>query len=112
MNKADRMKLEEAISICNAIKRNIKCESTFDLNILKLNRNNELAIETVLNYIDNSISKEVIENKIEKLDKEEKEAQDSISDEEREEYSDSSIGYLLANIETRRQVLQELLEGK
>lgn len=83
MNK----ELEEAISICNAIKKNIKCESTFDLNILKLNRNNELALETVLNYIDNSISKEVIEEKIEEL---------GISDED-----------ILI-----RHTLQELLEGK
>ena len=51
-----------------------------------------------------------VKEKMQELDKEEKEAQESISDEEREEYSDASIGYLLMNIETRRNVLQELLE--
>lgn len=54
--------------------------------------------------------KSKIKEKIEELNKEEKEAQESISNEEREEYSDASIGYLLMNIETRRNVLQELLE--
>lgn len=51
-----------------------------------------------------------VKEKMQELDKEEKEAQESISNEEREEYSDASIGYLLMNIETRRNVLQELLE--
>lgn len=51
-----------------------------------------------------------VKEKMQELDKEEKEAQESISDEEREEYSDASIGYLLMNIETRRNVLEELLE--
>lgn len=88
-----------------AIKMFIDLDVGDDIEFIK-NRN------IILNHIDNSISKEVIKKKIEKLNKEEKEAQDNISDEEREEYSDSSIGYLLANIETRRQVLQELLEGK
>lgn len=69
-------------------------------------------LKILLNYIENSISKEKIIEKLKELDKEEKEAQDSISDEEREEYSDSSIGYLLVNIETRREVLKELLEEK
>lgn len=54
--------------------------------------------------------KDKIREKIKKIDNEEKEAQESISDEERKEYEDASIGYLLADIETRRRVLQELLE--
>lgn len=96
MNK----ELEEAISICNAIKKNIKYKSTFDLNILKLNRNNELALETVLNYIENSISKEVIKEKIEKL-----EQQREIAEKE------NKIG---TGIELTGGIkyLEELLEGK
>lgn len=60
--------------------------------------------------IKDGIPKSLVKEKMQELDKEEKEAQESISDEEREEYSDASIGYLLMNIETRRNVLQELLE--
>jgi len=56
------------------------------------------------------IHKSKIREKLEELDKEEQEAQDSISEEEREEYSDASIGYLLMDIEARRSVLQDLLE--
>lgn len=91
MNK----ELEEAISICNAIKKNIKCESTFDLNILKLNRNNELAIEILLNYIDNSISKEDIKEKLEELNE------------------NGYWNYLEErDLEKTKNILQELLEGK
>lgn len=46
------MSTEEAISICKAIKKNVKYNSTFDLNILKLNRNNEEAIETILQALE------------------------------------------------------------
>ncbi|MEE0865533.1 MAG: hypothetical protein U0L98_01850 [Clostridia bacterium] len=60
--------------------------------------------------VKDGIPKSLVREKMQELDKEEKEAQESISDEEREEYSDASIGYLLMNIETRRNVLQELLE--
>lgn len=60
--------------------------------------------------IKDGIPKSLVREKMQELDKEEKEAQESISDEEREEYSDASIGYLLMNIETRRNALQELLE--
>lgn len=60
--------------------------------------------------IKDGIPKSLVREKMQELDKEEKETQESISDEEREEYSDASIGYLLMNIETRRNALQELLE--
>lgn len=56
------------------------------------------------------IPKSKIKEKIEELDKEEQKLQNSISDEEREEYSDASISWDLCDIETRRRVLQELLE--
>lgn len=47
---------------------------------------------------------------VEELDKEEQELQNSISDEEREEYSDANISFELMDIEIRRSVLQKLLE--
>lgn len=88
MNK----ELEEAISICKAIKKNIRCNSTFDLNILKLNRSNEEAIKIAINYIENSIPKEKIKKKIEEYKE--------IADEDNRDY--------FIRIDT----LQELLEGK
>lgn len=54
----------------------------------------------------------LVEEKIEELNKEEQELQDSISDEEREEYSDANISYQLMDIEVKRSVLQELLEKR
>ena len=103
------MNKEEAISICNAIKKNIKCESTFDLNILKLNRNNELALETVLQTLGNSISKEVIEKKIEAYKK-------HLPDKTTyEEFRNGNMYSVIGKQTTYKlaiQVLQELLEGK
>lgn len=58
------------------------------------------------------IPKSKIKEKIEELNKEEKDLQDSVSDEEREQYSDASIGYGLMLIENQRTVLQELMEDK
>ncbi len=71
----------------------------------------KVAKEEAEELLENSIPRQIVENKLKELDKEEQEAQDSISDEEREEYSDASIGYLLADIETRRRCYKELLEG-
>lgn len=53
-----------------------------------------------------------VEETIEELNKEEQELQDSISNEEREEYSDANISYQLMDIEVKRSVLQELLEKR
>lgn len=61
---------------------------------------------------ENFISKDKIRDKIKELDKEEQELQNSISEEEREEYSDANISFLLCDIETKRKVLKELLEGE
>lgn len=58
------------------------------------------------------IPKQVIRDKIEELNREEQELQDNISAEEREKYSDASIGYALSYIEAKRETLQELLEEK
>ena len=56
------------------------------------------------------ISTSLVKEKIEEIDKEEQELQNSISDEEREEYSDANISFALMDIEIRRSVLQDLLE--
>lgn len=58
----------------------------------------------------NCIPKSLVEEKIEELNKKEQELQNSISDEEREEYSDANISFALMDIEVRRSVLQDLLE--
>ena len=57
-----------------------------------------------------SIPKQNIIEKIEKLDRKEQELQNSISEEEREVYEDANISYLLCDIEIRREVLKELLQ--
>lgn len=57
-----------------------------------------------------SIPKQNIIEKIEELDRKEQELQNSISEEEREEYEDANISYLLCDIEIRREVLKELLQ--
>lgn len=54
---------------------------------------------------------EKIKDKIEELNKKEQELQNSISTEEREEYSDGNISWNLMDINIRRTVLQELIEG-
>ncbi len=60
--------------------------------------------------ISDYIPKSKVEEKIEELNKEEQELQNSISDKEREEYSDANISFDLMDIEIRRSVLEELLE--
>ena len=57
-----------------------------------------------------SIPKSKVEELLEKLDKEEQELQNSISDEEREEYSDAMISWELCDIDGKRKMLQELLK--
>lgn len=67
--------------------------------------------EDLLNDIKNNyIPVQKVKDKIEELTKEEQELQNSISKEEREEYSDANISYGLMNIDIRRSVLKELLE--
>lgn len=100
------MGLEEAIDICKAIKKNIRYESNFDLNILKLNRNNEEAIETVLQALDNSIPKEKVKAEIQKIE-----------NELEEKYSAEKISVFSGNTYMEKfkllgklEVLKELLE--
>lgn len=90
------MKLEEAI---NQLKRRSK--------VLKLEyaiTNEDIkAIEIALNYIDNSISKEVIEDKIKEIDQEF----------DKKNTGDNNEWYIDSNIcEYAKEKLQELLEGK
>ena len=54
----------------------------------------------------------LVEEKIEKLNRKEQELQNSISDEEREEYSDANISFELMDIEIKRSILEELLEKR
>lgn len=65
MNK----ELEEAIKVLNRFKSiKILYGNTFAMHLEDLEQLQQ-AIETVLNYIDNSIPKEVIEKKIEEINK-------------------------------------------
>ena len=59
---------------------------------------------------ENYIPIQKIQDKIEELNNQEKELQNSITEEEREEYEDANISFLLCNIEIRREVLKELLQ--
>ena len=65
-------------------------------------------IEVVYNK--NYTSNDKIKAKIEELDKQEQDLQNSIRDEEREEYSDASISWELMDIHIRRETLQQLLD--
>lgn len=53
-----------------------------------------------------------MKDKIEELNKKEQKLQNSISAEEREEYSDANISWDLMNINIKREVLQDLIEGR
>lgn len=99
------MELEEAKNICKAIKKNVGYESEFDLNILKLNRNNEEAISTVLQALDNSIPKEKVKARIQELKN--RESQWYIQN---EEIPSSMFDKICINIATEISTLQELLE--
>ena len=116
---ANGEKVRQGQAIANLIQRNkdleeIEQEHKEENGRLREELENIEYIKRNFDYCLERKTKEGIElkvkEKMQELDKEEKEAQESISDEEREEYSDASIGYLLMNIETRRNVLQELLE--
>lgn len=77
-------------------------------------KNKKKSIEIICyqEELENSIPVSLVEETIEELNKKEQELQDSISDEEREEYSDANISYQLMDIEVKRSVLQELLEKR
>lgn len=120
MSKADEINLVEAISLLKEMQDNtlIACRCYKTGGVLYRDEKAEKkanAIETVLNYIDNSISKEVIEEKIEEL---QKEYEEILSD-----YGniDTDIMFNITNENVRKYldkivdkiiILQELLEGK
>lgn len=58
------------------------------------------------------ILEQKIKDKIEELNKKEQKLQNSISAEEREEYSDANISWDLMDINIKREVLQDLIEGR
>jgi hypothetical protein len=62
--------------------------------------------------MENSILIQKVKSKIEELNKKEQKLQSSISAEEREEYSDANISWDLMNINIKREVLQDLIEGR
>lgn len=81
MNK----ELEEAINRLKQDYELAKSEDSVDIDVFTAD------LEAILNYIENSISKEVIKNKIEELKKEK---------------------YILSSRDAEIELLQELLEGK
>lgn len=58
------------------------------------------------------ILEQKIKDKIEELNQKEQKLQNSISAEEREEYSDANISWDLMDINIKREVLQDLIEGR
>ena len=74
------------------------------------NKRKDMFMQMAKEVIENSILKQKIKDKIEELNRKEQELQNSITEEEREEYSDANISFQLCDIEIRREVLQELLQ--
>ncbi len=107
MSKADNKELEEAIKILNELKEAQKncIKVTQSSPFTELWEKQNKAIETVLNYIDNSISKEVIKEKIEELKSEYNRIVNQTG-----ELIDNLIDF--QRISSKIEVLQELLEGK
>ncbi|MGN1297365.1 MAG: hypothetical protein ACI4VH_02895 [Clostridia bacterium] len=94
---ADGSKIKQGIALEHLIKAYKELEE-------KLNETLNVNLALVQGNA-NSIPVSLVEEKIEELNKEEKELQDSITEEEREEYSDANISYGLMLIENQRKVL-------
>lgn len=73
-------------------------------------KNEYVKLYQVLLLKENVIPVQKVKDKIEELDKKEQKLQNSISVEEREEYSDANISWELLDINIRRETLQKLLE--
>ena len=97
--------LSKSIEILSDYKRVLK--ENEELKRLHIQDNKHL--DFIMQY---SIPVQKVKDKIKKLNKKEQELQNSISTEEREEYSDANISWNLMDIDIRRTVLQELLEGR
>lgn len=97
------MELEEAIT---KLKRDIsKPLACGDITIVCIDD-----LETVLNYINNSIPKEVIEKKLSEI---QPKYNKNVAKINKEEFSQISIEMFNGiKLETQRGILQELLEGK
>lgn len=83
---------------------------------IKVENQQQYIIQEKINLLkkklENSIPTQKIKDKIEELNRKEQELQNSITEEEREEYSDANISFQLCDIEIRREVLQELLQER
>ena len=109
----------EWIEDCNNLKKKVK-ELEEENGTLKRVNNiiKNIDIENATQKIDdyynefmrNFIPTQKIKDKIEELNRKEQDLQNSITEEEREEYSDANISFQLCDIEIRREVLQELLQ--
>lgn len=73
-------------------------------------KNEYVKLYQVLLLKENVIPVQKVKDKIEELDKKEQKLQNSISVEEREEYSDANISWELMDINIRRETLQKLLD--
>lgn len=71
-----------------------------------------IAIKDLQEKLKEVITVQKIKDKIEELNKKEQKLQNSISAEEREEYSDANISWDLMDINIKREVLQDLIEGR
>ena len=71
-----------------------------------------IAIKDLQEKLKEVITVQKIKDKIEELNKKEQKLQNSISAEEREEYSDANISWNLMDINIKREVLQDLIEGR
>lgn len=117
------MKIEEAVDRCKeltkdehkewvgisnqvAIKAVLKDYDTTKADLYSAN----CIINEKIDLLRDSINKDKIKEKLEKLNKQEKELENNIEDEEREQHSDASISYLLMDIYTKKEILKELLE--
>ena len=93
---------------------------TIILNLIeKLQKENEelkesyMCAQACANMVfDKIIPVQKVKDKIEELNKKEQKLQNSISAEEREEYSDANISWDLMDINIKREVLQELIEER
>lgn len=95
----------------NAIKKELENQrlekENETLKKLHIQDNNKLDF-----VIKHCILEQKIKDKIEELNKKEQKLQNSISAEEREEYLDANISWDLMDINIKREVLQDLIEGR
>lgn len=105
--KNNAIKRESEAYAENMIRLDIEKQDYFEKYRYHLQQNESLTKE-----FSNVIPIQKVKDKIEELNKKEQELQNSVSNEEREEYSDANISWNLMDIEIRREVLQELIEEK